>query len=150
MDLSKLIENPQAAAEMVQCELYKYMASLAKDLNQPKIYLMGVERDSAINFVVVDPQDTVLANIGNLLQLLKNTAKMQKSFLERQQVKAAFLIPQVKNAIQDGEKMILEGLEKEKADAIGIFPDHKSKKAHFFIIFGTDKKVKPVDLMEFI
>jgi hypothetical protein len=145
MDLSKLIENPQAATEMVQGELYKYMASLAKDLNQPKI-----ERDSAINFVVVDPQDTVLANIGNLLQLLKNTAKMKKSFLERQQVKAAFLIPQVKNAIADGEKMILEGLEKEEADAIGIFPDHKSKKAHFFIIFGTNKRVKPVYLMEFI
>ncbi|WP_282780351.1 hypothetical protein [Phaeodactylibacter xiamenensis] len=150
MDLSKLIENPQAAAEMVQSELYKYMASVAKELNQPKIYLMGVELDSAINFVVVDPQDNVMAKIGDLLQLLKNTAKMQKSFLERQQVKAAFLIPQVKNAIADGEKMILEGLQKEGADAIGIFPDHKGKKAHFFIIFGTNKKVKPVDLGDFI
>lgn len=150
MDLSKLIENPQAAAEMVQGELYRYMASLAKEMDEPKLYLSGVNIQGGLAFMVIGEGDGILGRVGDLLQLLKNTAKMQKSFLERQQVKAAFLIPQVKNAIADGEKMILEGLKKEGADAIGIFPDHKGKKAHFFLIFGTNKKVKPVDLMEFI
>ncbi len=133
--LDKITEgiDPEKISPKIEAEIQNYFKQLYKQIRQPFFIAGYATAEKTVTFHAIDRQSQILMDLGELPDLIKDIATAGKNILERQQVKAAFLIPGIRKKMTEGGELLNEQMKESNAKQVFITPDYNGKPGIFFI-----------------